>query len=147
MTYSLSALGGQVLGMILIISGTVLGLHGSGGGKPLLGTVLGIGETPAGVVLFLVGIAALVLATLRGSAPSRRSSNSRRRTQLPAIRKPSASEPRVAGKETSADLDTATGLEALIRWDEQARKKPSTPPPLQADMLSAGVDRSTQVLT
>ena len=146
MTYSLSALGGQVLGMILIVSGTVLGLHGSGGGKPLLGTVLGIDETPAGVALFLVGIAALVFATLRGSAPSRRSSNSRRRTQLPTIRKPSTSEPRVAGKETSADLDTATGLEALIRWDEQAQKKPSTPPLLQADVLSACVDRSSQVL-
>ena len=144
MVHSLIVLGGQFLGMILIISGTVLGLHGSGDSEPWVRPFFGIGETAAGIVLFAAGVTALVLGTLRGSEPARRTSHSQPRIQRPAMGEASAAEPPVAAQETSPEQESATDFEALIRWDEQAREEPSSGSPLQTDALPAGTERSGQ---
>ena len=144
MAQGLTVFGGQLLGMILIISGTVLGLHGSGDGEPLLGAIPGIGEALSGVVLFAVGVAALVLATLRGAAPPRKVSNSRRNIPRPAMGKASVADPQRAGEETFPKQDTAAGLEALIRWDEQVREQSSLRPLRQAGAIPAAAEQSSQ---
>ncbi len=84
MAHSLIVLGGQLLGMILIVSGTVLGLHGSIDSEPWAGPFLGIGEAVAGIVLFGLGVTTLVVAARRGSAPARRISRSQAWNQCPA---------------------------------------------------------------
>jgi len=144
MAQGLTVFGGQLLGMILIISGTVLGLHGSGDGEPLLGAIPGVGEALAGVVLFSVGVAALVLATLRGAAPPRNISNSRRNIPRPAMGKAPVADPLAGGQDASPKQDTAAGLEALIRWAEQAREQSPLSPRLQADAIPAAAEQSSQ---
>ena len=140
MAHSLIVLGGQFLGMILIISGTVLGLHGSGDSEPWVGPFFGIGETAAAIVLSAAGVTALVLATLRGSAPARRISRSQPRSQWPAIGEAPAVEPRETAQEISPEQEPAASLEALIRWDEQAHQDTSSGSPLQTDALASGVE-------
>lgn len=140
MAHSLLVLGGQFLGMILIVSGTVLGLHGSGNSEPWVGPFFGIGETVAGIVLSAVGVTALVLATLRGSAPARRISRSQPRNQWLAMGEAPAVEPRETAQEISPEQESAASLEALIRWDEQAHEEPSLSSPLQTDALASGVE-------
>ncbi len=144
MAHSLIVLGGQFLGMILIVSGTVLGLHGSGDSEPWVGPFFGIGETVPGIVLFAAGVTALVLATLRGSAPARRISRSRPWSQRPVRGEAPAVEPRETAQENSPAQESAASLEALIRWDEQARKETSSGSPLQAEAFPAGAERSGQ---
>ena len=144
MAHSLIVLGGQLLGMILIISGTVLGLHGSGDSEPWVGPFFGIGETAAGVVLFAMGVTALVLATLRGSAAARRISRSQPWSQWSAMGEAPAVEPRETTQDISPAQESAASLEALIRWDEQAHEETSSGSPLQTETLPAGPERSGQ---
>ena len=141
MANSLLKLGGQLLGMILIISGTVLFLHGTGEGEPLIG-FLGIGEAVAGIVLFLAGVTALVLATLRGSKPIKRTSQPSPRMHPPVTAETSAAERLAAAEETSPQ-ESAADLEALIRWDEQAHKESSSGLPSRMNALSADAGPQT----
>ena len=140
MAHSLIVLGGQFLGMILIVSGTVLGLHGSGDSEAWVGPFIGIGETVAGIVLFAAGVTALVLAALRGSAPARRISRSQPRNQWLAMGEAPAVEPRETAQEISPGQESAASLEALIRWNEQAHEETSSGSPLQTDALASGVE-------
>lgn len=144
MVHSLTVLGGQLLGMILIITGTVLGLDGSRDSEPIVGTSFGFGETPAGVVLFAVGITALVFATLRGSAPTSSISKPLRAIQRPAIGKASTAEPWAAARETSSVQESASSLEALIRWNEQEYEQSTSGPLRQANAVPAAVEQSSQ---
>ena len=139
MANSLLKLGGQLLGMILIISGTVLCLHGTGESEPLIGPFLGIGEAVAGVVLFLAGVTALVLVTLRGSKPIKRTSQSSPRMHPSVTAETSAAERLAAAEETSPQASTAD-LEALIRWDEQEHKESSSGLPSRMNALPADAE-------
>ena len=144
MAHSLIVLGGQLLGMILIVSGTVLGLHGSIDSEPWVGPFLGIGEAVAGIVLFGLGVTALVVATPRGSPPVRRISRSQPSSQWPAMAEAAAVEPRETAQEISSGQVSAAGFEALIRWDEQVHEKTSSGSPPQTEVLPSGVERSGQ---
>ena len=144
MAHSLIVLGGQFLGMILIVSGTVLGLHGSTGSEPWVSPFFGIGEPVAGIALFAAGVTALVVATLRGSAPARKSSCSQSSSQWPAMAEAPAVEPWETAQEISSGQESAASLEALIRWDEQAHEETSSGSPPQTEALPIGVERSGQ---
>ncbi len=90
------------------------------------------------------GITALVFATLRGSAPTSSISKPLRAIQRPAIGKASTAEPWAAARETSSVQESASSLEALIRWNEQEYEQSTSGPLRQANAVPAGVEQSSQ---
>ncbi len=94
-------LGRSIAGTVVMAAGAGAAFHGLSDSGSWLPSFVGIGDTLAGGLVFLAGLALLLLPA--GGRRRVRGEGSRPRTPPPV-------------SEPSADT---TGLEALIRWDEE----------------------------